>query len=107
MPKPSNLTAAPMSDAIGALQTAVLELALLATAGSAVRQRLCEAASYFPNSEFTTDHVSDGGLQRNEVASLLRRINETRERGDVLAKSARSMRNVLESVLDLFDEVAP
>lgn len=90
------------------LQTALLQLAVQAAAGSEMRRALCEAASLFPAHEVEGIWGIDprGGISRDTLAGLLRRINIARENGDDPARSLRAMRNALERLLDLFDLVS-
>ncbi|WP_146193116.1 hypothetical protein [Maritimibacter sp. 55A14] len=99
---------APTTAAICDLQTSVLRLAVEAEAGSELRRSLCEAASFFPGPDTTLLGQAQlrGGISRDDVAGLLRRINAARENGDDPQRILRAMRNAIERTLDIYDLVS-
>ena len=104
--KPKLLTDEEARPYLDAIQTEVLELALKARPGSEMRRFLCDAVTWHPergyrNSERETE--DDGGIERAEIVSILRRINEARENGDDPRHLLRQLRNRLENSLDIYD----
>lgn len=104
--KPRLLTDEESRPYLDAIQTEVLELALKARPGSEMRRFLCDAVTWYPehgfrNSGGETDDY--GGIERAEIVSILRRINEARETGDDPRHLLRQLRNRLEASLDIYD----
>lgn len=81
-----------------------LTLALIAHPASTMRSSLCHAACY--DSRAAAPVPSESGIERKQISDLLRRVNDTHENEQPLSRKLRVMRNVLEGILDDFDNEA-